>query len=204
MVSHRWNEPDHPDRHGDKLREIRAFCQTHKDRFDFVFFDWRAVVGPEIGLSINAARLWRIDSFRFTIASGSQSCWRLTKSKTPPAETIPATKSLIIMTTDYPTKPSIPMGNQHDAGGGAPMEVSGKAVASMICGLFFFGFGIILGPIAICLGVSAKNKIKENPQALTGEGQATAGIVMGSIAVALWVITFILWVALVATMEQAQ
>jgi uncharacterized protein YqgC (DUF456 family) len=109
------------------------------------------------------------------------------------------------MTTDYPTKPSIPMGNQHDAGGGAPMDVSGEAVASMICGIVsLFFFGIILGPIAICLGVSAKNKIKENPQALTGGCQATAGIVTGSIAVALWVIFILLWVALAATMEQAQ
>jgi Domain of unknown function (DUF4190) len=108
------------------------------------------------------------------------------------------------MTTEYPNKPSIPMGNQHaGGGGGAPMDVSGEAVASMICGivsLFFFGF--ILGPIAICLGVSAKNKIKENPQGLTGGCQATAGIVTGSIAVAVWVICIIL--VLIVSIDQGR
>jgi Domain of unknown function (DUF4190) len=122
---------------------------------------------------------------------------RSQNQKNPTAERIPATKPLIIMTTNYPTQPSIPMGNQY-AGGGAPMIVIGEATASMVCGIVgLFFFGIILGPIAICLGVSAKKKIKENPQALTGEGQATAGIVMGSIAVALWGIFVILWVTIV-------
>jgi predicted RND superfamily exporter protein len=86
------------------------------------------------------------------------------------------------------------MGNQY-AAGGAP-NTSGEATAAMICGIIgLFFFGIILGPIAICLGVSAKNKIKQNPEALTGECQATAGIVMGSIAVALWVIILIYVIA---------
>jgi uncharacterized Tic20 family protein len=85
------------------------------------------------------------------------------------------------------------MGNQY-ASGGAP-NTSGEATAAMICGIIgLLFFGIILGPIAICLGVSAKNKIKQNPEALTGECQATAGIVMGSIAVVLWVIAIIFYV----------
>jgi Domain of unknown function (DUF4190) len=108
------------------------------------------------------------------------------------------------MTTEYPNKPSIPMGNQHaGGGGGAPMDVSGEAVASMICGIVsLFFIGIILGPIAICLGVSAKNKIKANPQALTGGCQATAGIVTGSIAVALYAIIIIF--VLIASIDQGQ
>jgi hypothetical protein len=62
-------------------------------------------------------------------------------------------------------------------------------------------FGIILGPIAIFLGLSAKKQIKENPQGLTGDCQATAGIVCGSIAIALWLLFIILWIVVATTVD---
>lgn len=65
-----------------------------------------------------------------------------------------------------------------------PTETSGMAIAALVCGIIgLFFFGIILGPVAICLGLSAKNKIREDPQRYTGQCQATAGIVLGIIDV---------------------
>jgi hypothetical protein len=73
------------------------------------------------------------------------------------------------------------MGNQYQPQYQTQVTVC-EATASMICGIVsLVCFGIILGPIAIFLGLSAKKQIKENPYGLTGDCQATAGIVTGSI-----------------------
>ena len=57
---------------------------------------------------------------------------------------------------------------------------SGLAIASLVCSLGgILVAGIILGIIAISLGVSAKKQIKVNNQ--KGKGLATAGIVIGII-----------------------
>ncbi|MBE0414948.1 MAG: DUF4190 domain-containing protein [Dehalococcoidia bacterium] len=57
----------------------------------------------------------------------------------------------------------------------------GRAIASLVCAIVgFFILGIVLGPIAIALGVGARRKIRENPE-LGGEGIATAGLVIGII-----------------------
>ena len=86
---------------------------------------------------------------------------------------------------------SVPMG-QVSAQVTRP-ETSGKAVASMVCGIIgLFFFGIILGPIAICLGVSAKNDIRSNPDKVQGECQANAGVCCGSVATLLWAIGLVL------------
>jgi Domain of unknown function (DUF4190) len=80
---------------------------------------------------------------------------------------------------------------ENDAGIMAPSggvrQTSGLATASMVCGIVsltfvWFYYGIILSPIAIILGIVAHRKIKQNRQELTGECQATAGIITGSIA----------------------
>ena len=65
----------------------------------------------------------------------------------------------------------------------APAQGSnGKATASMVCGIVgIVVFGIILGPIAIILGVLARREIESTGQ--RGRGMATAGIVLGIIAV---------------------
>jgi uncharacterized Tic20 family protein len=83
------------------------------------------------------------------------------------------------------------MGIDHAAG---PPEVSGQAIAAMVCGIVgLFIFGIILGPIAICLGAAAKQQIQQSNGRKTGDCQATAGIVTGSIAVVIWIILVILY-----------
>eukprot|EP00977_Amphora_coffeiformis_P008725 scaffold1982_cov93-Amphora_coffeaeformis.AAC.47 len=56
-----------------------------------------------------------------------------------------------------------------------PRTTSGKATASLICGIIgILIFGIILGPIAICLGVSARQDIRNSNGQIEGEGQANA------------------------------
>ena len=55
-----------------------------------------------------------------------------------------------------------------------------EAIASLVCAICgLFVAGVILGPIAICLGLSAKKKIKNNPGEHGGQCLATSGIVMG-------------------------
>lgn len=56
---------------------------------------------------------------------------------------------------------------------------SPTAIASLVCSLVgLFLWGVILGIVGICLGLSAKNHIKifKNEK---GEGLATAGIIIG-------------------------
>ena len=72
---------------------------------------------------------------------------------------------------------------------------SGKATASLICGIIgILIFGIILGPIAICLGVSARQEIRNSGGQIKGEGQATAGITCGVIAIIIWIIVVAMYV----------
>ena len=76
---------------------------------------------------------------------------------------------------------------------GGPMNMapktSGKAIAALVCGLVgILCFGIILGVVALVLGLSAKKEIESSGGQLTGGGMATAGIVLGVIGIAFWVI----------------
>jgi len=59
-----------------------------------------------------------------------------------------------------------------------------------IIGLFLLG--IVLGPIAICLAVSAKNDIKKRPQQVQGTGMANAGLIIGIIGIILSIVLIIL------------
>lgn len=57
-------------------------------------------------------------------------------------------------------------------------EVS-SAKSALICGILgLFCVGVILGPIAILLGISALGELKRRPEA-SGGGMAIAGIVLG-------------------------
>jgi type IV pilus assembly protein PilA len=61
----------------------------------------------------------------------------------------------------------------------APAETSGKAIASLICGLFFF-----LPPLsiaAVILGHLSLSEIRKSAGRLKGDGLATAGLVLGYI-----------------------
>ena len=74
-------------------------------------------------------------------------------------------------------------------------ETSGKALASLVTGIF----GLLLFPIAIAaiiLGHMSRSEIRKSNGRLKGDGMATAGLVMGYGAFAL--IPFILIIAAIA------
>ena len=58
-----------------------------------------------------------------------------------------------------------------------------------------FCFGIILGPIAAIMGKNALEEIDANPGAYTNRGQVLAGMVLGIVAIVLWVVGLIIRIA---------
>ncbi|MHB8780607.1 MAG: DUF4190 domain-containing protein [Candidatus Geothermincolia bacterium] len=79
----------------------------------------------------------------------------------PPASVPPTTPS-------YPGEPPYP----------APGRTSGLAVASLVVAIFGFFVCYFIGPVtAIALGYMARQRLEDGPQ--TGEGLATAGILIG-------------------------
>lgn len=76
-------------------------------------------------------------------------------------------------------------------------ETPGKATASLVLGLV----GLVLIPIipsilAIVFGNSAKQQIDGSGGRLGGRGLATAGVVLGWVALALWALFIVAVVAL--------
>lgn len=58
------------------------------------------------------------------------------------------------------------------------------AIASLVLGIVsLVVFGIILGPIAIVLGVQAKKRIAASGGQLGGAGMATAGMILGVLGI---------------------
>jgi len=77
--------------------------------------------------------------------------------------------------------------------GQTPPKTSGLAIASLVAAvLSFFCFGIIVGPIAIILGVKAMKKIKAEPQTYAGHGLALAGTIVGAVATFFYFIIVVL------------
>lgn len=63
-----------------------------------------------------------------------------------------------------------------------PAETSGKAIASLVCGLFLFAFP--LSVLAIIFGHLSLSEIRKSAGRLKGEGMAIAGLVLGYAGVA--------------------
>jgi type IV pilus assembly protein PilA len=59
----------------------------------------------------------------------------------------------------------------------APAQTSGKAIVSLICGLFFFFFPISI--VAIVFGHLSLSEIRKSAGRLEGDGLAIAGLVLG-------------------------
>jgi type IV pilus assembly protein PilA len=76
----------------------------------------------------------------------------------------------------------------------APAETSGKAIASLVCGLFLFAFPMSI--LAIIFGHLSLSEIRKSAGRLKGEGIAIAGLVLGYLGVA--GIPFILIIAAIA------
>jgi hypothetical protein len=73
-----------------------------------------------------------------------------------------------------------------------PCKEANEALTYSIIGIFCFG--IILEPIAISKALKAKKMIALNPR-LSGSGKATAGLIIGIIALVLWILGLVARVA---------
>jgi hypothetical protein len=94
-----------------------------------------------------------------------------------------------------PNAPPPPPGYDYGSGGG-PAVTAGKATGALVCGIVgLFCFGVILGPVAIYLGSTAKREIQQSNGRLKGSGMATAGMVLGIIAVVVFVLSIIILIA---------
>jgi uncharacterized membrane protein len=96
-----------------------------------------------------------------------------------------------------------PIGCASDVSSHDIEKVENKALTSMILGIVgivVLLLGIIFGPIAIALGLSAKKTIKEHPEQFKHEAkaQANAGFILGIIDTILSVIVIILIAVFVA------
>jgi type IV pilus assembly protein PilA len=65
---------------------------------------------------------------------------------------------------------------------GVPAETSGKAIASLVCGLFLLVFPLSI--VAIVFGHISLSEIRKSAGRLKGEGIAIAGLVLGYLGVA--------------------
>jgi hypothetical protein len=72
------------------------------------------------------------------------------------------------------------------------------ATTSLVLGIVgFFCCGIILGPAAIYEGVKARRKIARSGGALSGDGMALAGIILGIVCTVWFVISMGFWLVIV-------
>ncbi|MBB6185253.1 DUF4190 domain-containing protein [Oleiagrimonas soli] len=74
---------------------------------------------------------------------------------------------------------------------------SGMAIASLVFGLLsllssFAGIGLLFGVLALTFGLTAKKHIRTTP-GLTGSGMATAGVVLGAIALAVGIVALVIF-----------
>lgn len=83
-------------------------------------------------------------------------------------------------------------------------KTNGLAVAALVLGIialafcWYFWVGLIAGALAIIFAAVGKSQIKQNSE-MGGAGLATAGLVMGIVAIALVVLIIIIAAATVAT-----
>jgi hypothetical protein len=95
-----------------------------------------------------------------------------------------------------PPPPPPPMPPPPPSRASAPVratQTSGLAIASLVSGIVGWTILPFIGSIlAIILGYMARNEIRQRPGELEGEGLATAGLVLGWIAVGLTVVSLCL------------
>jgi type IV pilus assembly protein PilA len=85
---------------------------------------------------------------------------------------------------------------------GAPAETSGKAIASLIFGLFLFAFPMSI--LAIIFGHLSLSDIKKSAGRLKGQGMAIAGLVLGYLGVAAIPIILIMAAILIPNLLRAR
>lgn len=95
---------------------------------------------------------------------------------------------------DYPPPP--PGGMPAPGGHGMPPKQNKKALWSMILGIISpLCCGIVLGPVAIILSRQAKTEISASGGQQTGDGMATAGLVLGIIGTIAWTLVTVARIA---------
>jgi hypothetical protein len=80
-----------------------------------------------------------------------------------------------------------------------PCKKANTALILAIVGIFLLG--VVLEPIAIFKALKARKMIKADPK-LTGEGKATAAIIIAIICITLWTISIILLIGLAIRFKQ--
>lgn len=106
------------------------------------------------------------------------------------------------MTTAHPERPEDPSRDEQrfapPGGAGAPgaasgeRRTSGKAIAALVTGILSLLIaGILLGLVAVALGVMARREIAAQPQ-LGGSGMALAGMITGALGFVLAVVILII------------
>ena len=87
-----------------------------------------------------------------------------------------------------PADPVDPDGSPFDGPPAQQKKTAGKAIAALVCGIgSLLIAGILLGVVAVVLGVFARKEIAANAQ-LSGAGMALAGIITGAIGFVLAII----------------
>lgn len=87
----------------------------------------------------------------------------------------------------------------------ANRPASGKAIASMvvgICSIVMYFLGIVLGPIALGLGISARADIKR--LGLGGNGMGLAGIILGAIGTGIGILTIAMFAFLFTAIDDLE
>src|SRR5664279_2619310 len=88
----------------------------------------------------------------------------------------------------YSPPPPPPPGYGYDGGSAAPAG-SRKAVWALVLGIVgMVCCGFFAGIPALILGISARNDIDRSGGALTGRGMATAGAVLGGLAIVVGIV----------------
>ncbi len=97
---------------------------------------------------------------------------------------------LVAMFSRMPT--SAPPVRPEDEYASGPSKSSSHATVALVVGIVsIFIFGIVLGAIAIFMGLRARKEIDDSNGSLTGRGQATAAIFLGAAAVVVWSVVLI-------------
>jgi hypothetical protein len=78
--------------------------------------------------------------------------------------------------TNQTPPPAAPYGSPYGAPMGMVPKTNGLAIASLVTSLVCFGF------VGLILGIVASNQIKNSNGTQTGQGMATAGIIIGAIS----------------------
>lgn len=75
-------------------------------------------------------------------------------------------------------------------------KTSGLAIGALVCGIVACCIpliGLLIGIVAVILGILAMKQINANPAAFKGKGMAIAGLVCGGVAIVVWLIYVILF-----------